>query len=77
MLFMEHVFVSDEVVLRACVGPAVNVAAVLQAEPVAQQGQHLHVDAAQQVPGVLGPGIEEELGVRAEHLHRASVGDTG
>ena len=49
----------------------------LQAESLSQQGQHLHVDSAEQVSGDVGPGIEEELGVRAQHLHRARVGDTG
>ena len=49
----------------------INAFMMFQAEPVSQQGQHLHVDSAQQESGDVRPGIEEELGIRAQHLHRA------
>ena len=55
----------------------INTFMMFQAEPVSQQGQHLHVDSAQQESGDVRPGIEEELGFRAQHLHRACAGDTG
>ena len=55
----------------------INAFMMFQAEPVSQQGQHLHVDSAQQESGDVRPGIEEELGFRAKHLHRARAGDTG
>lgn len=60
----------------ANINPIPDVPSSLQAEPVSQQGEHLHVDPAQQVSGDVRPGVEEELGVRPQHLHRARLGDT-